>query len=83
MGRYHFNDKSPNEYSFTDENLGLSTNVPDFDQDNFYYNLEDLQDPLRQTMTPFLTCSCQQYKSGATTYDTLLSNVMKKCLPPT
>jgi hypothetical protein len=45
MGRYHFNDKSPNEYSFTDENLGLSTNVPDFDQDNFYYNLEDLQDP--------------------------------------
>jgi hypothetical protein len=25
MGRYHIYDKSPNEYSFMDENLGLTT----------------------------------------------------------
>jgi hypothetical protein len=41
MGRYHFYDKSPNEYFFTDEDLGLTN----FDQYNFYYDLEDLQEP--------------------------------------
>jgi hypothetical protein len=34
-------------------------------------------------MTPFLTCSHKNHKSGASSYETLLSNVMKKCLPPT
>ncbi len=45
MGRYYFNNKPPNEYSFTDEDLGLSTNEPNFDQYDFYYNLEELQEP--------------------------------------
>jgi hypothetical protein len=45
MGRYHFYNESPHEYSFTDEDLGLSTDEPDFDQYDFYYNLEDLQEP--------------------------------------
>jgi hypothetical protein len=36
MGRYHFYDESPNEYSFTDEDLGLTTDEPNFDQYNFY-----------------------------------------------
>jgi hypothetical protein len=31
--------------SFTDEDLGLSTDEPNFDQYDFYYNLEDLQEP--------------------------------------
>jgi hypothetical protein len=45
MGRYHFYDESPNEYSFTDEDLGLSTDKPNFDHYDFYYNLEELQEP--------------------------------------
>jgi hypothetical protein len=45
MGRYHFYNESPNVYSFTDKDLGLSTNEPDFDQYSFYYNSEDLQEP--------------------------------------
>jgi hypothetical protein len=45
MGRYHFYDESPNVYSVTDKDLGLSTNEPDFDQYGFYYNLEHLQEP--------------------------------------
>jgi hypothetical protein len=36
MGRYHFYDESPNVYSFTDEDLGLSTYEPDFDQSHWY-----------------------------------------------
>jgi hypothetical protein len=36
MGRYHFYDESPNEYSFTDEDLGLTTDELNFDQYNFY-----------------------------------------------
>jgi hypothetical protein len=38
-------DESPNVYSFTDKDLGLSTDEPNFDQYDFYYNLEDLQEP--------------------------------------
>ncbi len=46
FGRYHFyNESRPNEYSFIDEDLGLSTNESDFDQYDFYYNLEELQAP--------------------------------------
>jgi hypothetical protein len=30
MGRYHFYDKSPNEYSFMDEDLGLTTDESNF-----------------------------------------------------
>jgi hypothetical protein len=40
MGRYHFYNESPNEYSFTDEDLGLTTDESNFDQYDFYYNLE-------------------------------------------
>jgi hypothetical protein len=46
--KYWF-DKMDNFYttasSFTDEDLGLSTDEPNFDQYDFYYNLEDLQEP--------------------------------------
>jgi hypothetical protein len=45
MGRYHFYNESPDEYSLSDEDLGLSTDEPDFDQYDFYYNLEELQEP--------------------------------------
>ena len=44
MGRYHFYNESPNEYSFTDEDLGLTTDESDFDHYDFYYNLEELQE---------------------------------------
>jgi hypothetical protein len=63
MGRYHFYDKSTNEYSFTDDNLGLSINKSDFDQYDFYYNLEELQAPPKWMMTPFLICSCPHHKT--------------------
>jgi hypothetical protein len=45
IGRYHFYDESPNEYSFMDENLGLTTGESNFDQYDCYYNLEELQEP--------------------------------------
>jgi hypothetical protein len=32
MGRYHFYDESPNEYSFMDEDLGLTTDESNLDQ---------------------------------------------------
>jgi hypothetical protein len=81
MEKYHFYDQSPNEYSFTDDDLGLTTDESNFDQYSFYYNLEELQKPLclRQLMTPFLKCSCQHCKSETTSYETHLSNAMKKC----
>ena len=50
MGRYHFYDESPNEYSFTDEDLGLTTDESNFDQYNFYYDLEELQEPADPSM---------------------------------
>jgi hypothetical protein len=40
-----FFNESPNEYSFMDEDLGLTTDEPNFDQYDFYYNLEELQEP--------------------------------------
>jgi hypothetical protein len=43
MGRYHFYDESPNEYSFMDEDFGLTTDKSNFDQYDFYYTLEELQ----------------------------------------
>jgi hypothetical protein len=46
----HFYAKSPNEYSFTDEDLGLTTDEPNFDQYNFYYDLEELQEPADPSM---------------------------------
>jgi hypothetical protein len=45
MVRYHFYDESPNKYSFTDEDLGLTTDESNFDHYDFYYNLEELQEP--------------------------------------
>jgi hypothetical protein len=45
IGRYHFYEESPNEYSFTDGDLGLSTDESDFEMYDFYYNLEELQGP--------------------------------------
>jgi hypothetical protein len=45
IGRYSFYDESPNEYSFTNEDLGLSTNESDFDMYDFYYNVEELKTP--------------------------------------
>jgi hypothetical protein len=45
MGRYHFYNESPNKYRFTDEDLGLTTDESDFDQYDFYYNLEELHEP--------------------------------------
>jgi hypothetical protein len=50
MGRYHFYDESPNDYCFTDEDLGLTTDESDFDQYDFYYNLEELG--YRNLLTP-------------------------------
>jgi hypothetical protein len=46
-GGFHFYDESPNGYSFKDEDLGLATHESDFDQYDFYYNLEELQKPLK------------------------------------
>jgi hypothetical protein len=85
MGRYHFYDESPNKYSFTDEDLGLTTDESNFDHYDFYYNLEELQEPpkMDNDIIPTVACSCQHHKSGATSYKTLLSNVIKKCPPPT
>jgi hypothetical protein len=45
MERYHFYNESRDEYSLSDEDLRLSTDEPDFDQYDFYYNLEELQEP--------------------------------------
>jgi hypothetical protein len=58
MGRYHFYNESPNEYSFIDEDLGLSSDESDFDQYDFYYNLEELQEPpkMDDDRLPFLIC---------------------------
>jgi hypothetical protein len=50
MGRYHSYDESPNDYSFMDEDLGLTTDESDFDQCNFYYDLEELQEPADPSM---------------------------------
>jgi hypothetical protein len=50
MGRYHFYDESPNDYSFMDEDLGLTTDESNFDQDDFYYDLEELQEPADPSM---------------------------------
>jgi hypothetical protein len=44
MGRYHFYNESPNEYSFTDEDLGLTTDKSNFDHYDFYYKLEESQE---------------------------------------
>jgi hypothetical protein len=33
--------------AFTDDDLGLTTDESDFDQYDFYYNLEELQEPLK------------------------------------
>ncbi len=38
-------NESPNEYSFMDQDLGLTTEECNFDQYNFYYDLEELQKP--------------------------------------
>jgi hypothetical protein len=35
MGRYHFYDESPNDCSFMDEDLGLTTDESNFDQCDF------------------------------------------------
>jgi hypothetical protein len=43
-GYYPFHNESPKEYSFTNEDLGLSTNKSDFDTYDFYYN-EELNTP--------------------------------------
>jgi hypothetical protein len=45
MGRYHFYHESLNEYSFMDEDLGLTTDKSNFDHYDFNYNLEELQEP--------------------------------------
>jgi hypothetical protein len=45
MGRHNFYDEFPNVYSFTDKDLGLSMDEPNFDQYDFNYNLKDLQEP--------------------------------------
>jgi hypothetical protein len=45
MGRYNFYDESPNEYSFINEDLGLSTEESVFDMYDFYYNEEELNMP--------------------------------------
>ena len=50
MGRYQFYDKSPNEYCFTDGDLGLTIDKSNFDQYDFYYNLEELQEPADPSM---------------------------------
>jgi hypothetical protein len=50
MGRYHFYDESPNEYSFMDEGLGLTTDKSNFYQYDFYYDLEELQEPADPSM---------------------------------
>jgi hypothetical protein len=34
-----------------DEDLGLTTDESDFDQYNFYYDLEELQEPADPSMT--------------------------------
>jgi hypothetical protein len=57
MGTYHFYDESPNEYSIMDEDLGLTIDESDFDQYDFYYNLEELQEPPK---TDDDTLSCMQ-----------------------
>jgi hypothetical protein len=44
-GRISFYNESPNGYSFKDEDLGLAADESDFDQYDFYYNLEALQKP--------------------------------------
>jgi hypothetical protein len=84
MWTYHFYDEFPNEYSFIDEDLGLTTDKSNFDQYDFYCNLEELQEPPK---TDNDTISNMQLptspKSGATSYKMLLPNVMKKCPPPT
>jgi hypothetical protein len=46
----HYYAKSPNEHSFTDEDLGLTTDETNFDQYNFYYDLEELQEPADPSM---------------------------------
>jgi hypothetical protein len=45
MGRYPFYNESSNEYSFTDEGLALAIHESNFDQFDFYYDLEELQEP--------------------------------------
>jgi hypothetical protein len=45
MGRYLFYDESPNEYSFTNEDLWLSNDESGFDTYDFYYNVMELQTP--------------------------------------
>jgi hypothetical protein len=47
IGRYYFYQESPNEYSFTGGDLGLSTSKPNFEMYDFYYNLEELQEPFK------------------------------------
>ena len=45
MGRYHFYNESPKEYRFRDKDLGLTTDKSYLDQYDFYYNLEEFQEP--------------------------------------
>jgi hypothetical protein len=64
MWRYHFYEESPNEYSFTNEDLGLSTDESNFDMYDFYYNLEELQAPPNMdddTISNLQSCTWQKW----------------------
>jgi hypothetical protein len=45
MGRYTFNDESPNANCFMNKGLGVSTNESEFDTYDFNYNEEELNTP--------------------------------------
>jgi hypothetical protein len=45
MGRYHFYNESPNEYSFMNEDLGLPTDESNIVTYDLYYNEEELNTP--------------------------------------
>jgi hypothetical protein len=69
IGRYHFYNESHNEYSIMDEDLGLTTDESDFDQYDFYYYLEELQEPADPFMTDIDFISAMQLpisQGGAT-----------------
>jgi hypothetical protein len=89
MGKYYFYNESPNEYSFMDEDLGLTTDNSNFDQNDFYNKLEELQEPADPSMMDgdsicFLHAVANITKvEFLSSYVMLLPNVMKKCSPPT
>jgi hypothetical protein len=89
MGRYHFYDKSPNDYCFMDEDHDLNTDwwvqlwLVQFLVQSGGVSYRNLLTPLWWMMIPFLTSTHQDHKGGVTFSIFLLPNVMTKYPPPT